>query len=203
MLRHRNGVQSGEYAGGIGKIQASVADNTQKKRATAAEQAARNEEIVAAKMRGMSCTALARTYGLSRQRITQICAEYREASPSLRAKDPAEIVDELLEGYQADIEELVILAATTQADSVRVAAIKSRMDARGKIADLLQEAGVLPHDLGQIKVEIDARMTAVRVLSILKQHNVSGDVRDALLDAMMERGELEAGDDVIDGEAVE
>jgi hypothetical protein len=161
-----------------------------KTRAPAAEQVARNEEIVAARMRGLSYIQLARTYGLSKQRIQQIHKEYRESNPTLRGHDPVEIVDSMLEGYSADIEELVLISATTQTDAVRVSAINARMAARNKTTELLQELGVLPRDLGQLSVAVDAKMTAVRILSVLKQHNVPGEVLDAMLYAL-EEGSVE------------
>ena len=72
------------------------------------------------------------------------------------------------------------------------------MAARNKTTDLLQEMGVLPRDLGQIRVEMDARVTAKRVINILKQNKVPGEVRDALLLAMQNEEEA-----VIEAQVVE
>ncbi len=169
-----------------------------KKRLTVAEQADRNDQIAAARARGISYTQLARTYGLSKQRVQQIHHEYRAENPTIRQQTAVAIVDDLLEGYAADIEELALLSATTQSDSVRVGAINARMAARNKTTDLLQEMGVLPRDLGQIRVEMDARVTAKRVINILKQNKVPGEVRDALLLAMQNEEEA-----VIEAQVVE
>jgi hypothetical protein len=175
------------------------------KRPTVAEQARRNEDIVAARMRGISYRHLARTYGMSKSRVHQIHQEFREEDGTLRNQDPVEVVDEMLEGFQSDIEELVLLGATTQQDSVRVSSITARMAARQKIIDLLQELGVLPKDLGQLSVQLDARMTAMKVLGVLKQHNVPIEVLRDLHDALNEGhgpivdaevlGELEPGEE--------
>lgn len=172
---------------------------TTKKRPNVTEQAWRNDEIAAARARGISYSQLARTYGLSKQRVQQIHHEYRKENPTIRQQRAVQIVDDLLEGYAADIEELALVSATTPSDSVRVASINARMTARNKTADLLQEMGVLPKDLGEIRLQLDAEVTAKRVINILKQHKVPGEVRDALLSAM--RNEEEA--QITDAEVIE
>lgn len=162
-----------------------------------AEMAERNAELVAAKARGLSWAQIEATYQVSERRGREILAEWRSRNPALRTHDPIQIIDELIEGYQADIEELVIIAATTASDSARVGAVNARMSARQKIAELLQAVGVLPHDLGSMRVEIDARVTAQRMITVLNQFNVSDEVRDALVAALEDSPdvlELEPGD---------
>ena len=171
-----------------------------KKRLSVTEQAQRNDEIAAARARGVSYATLARTYGISKQRVQQIHHEHRMENPTIRQQTAVRIVDDLLEAYAADIEELALVSATTGSDAVRVSSINSRMAARTKVTDLLQEIGALPRDLGQIRMEMDAQVTAKRVVNLLKQHNVPGEVRDALLVAM--KGEPDP-EEIIEGEAVE
>lgn len=172
----------------------------QRKRPSVTEQAKRNDEIAAARARGVSYSTLARTYGISKQRVQQIHHEHRKENPTIRQQTAVRIVDDLLESYAADIEELALVSVTTDSDAVRVSSINSRMSARGKVTDLLIEIGALPRDLGQIRMEMDAQVTAKRVVNLLKQHNVPGDVRDALLEAM--RGEV-SQEEIVEGEAVE
>lgn len=162
-----------------------------------ADRLARNNEIVTGRMRGLSYGKLAETYGLSKARIIQIHNEWKLENPSLRTQDAMDIFDHQLGGYEADIEELVIVAATTAQDSVRVNAIGRRAEIRSKITDLLQQAGVLPRDLGQISVQIDARITANRILGVLRQHDVSVEVCEAMIEALQDGGAL------IEGEATE
>lgn len=152
------------------------------------DRAVRNAEIVSARMRGLSYDQLEVTYHLSRRRLEQIVSEYRAVNPTLRNQDPIDVADELIEGYKADIEELVIIGATTNQDQVRVGAINSRMAARQRIAELLQALGVLPKDLGQLHIAIDVRQVAVKVVAVLKEHEVGEEVQDALLAALEPAG---------------
>jgi hypothetical protein len=57
------------------------------------EKTNRDNEIVAARMRGQSWTTIAANYGLSERQCQQILADYRASHPRLRQRDPIEIVD--------------------------------------------------------------------------------------------------------------
>jgi hypothetical protein len=148
------------------------------------EIAQRNEDIVAAKARGLSWSQIAASFDMGTTRCQEIVREYREANPTLRHHDPLDIVDELLEGYAADISELVMIGAEAKNDNSRVGAINSRAHIRGKITELLQAIGVLPNDLGQLHIEIDARFVAKQVLLVLNKHEVGPELKEDLLAAL-------------------
>ena len=162
---------------------------------TALEQAQRNEEIVVGRMRGLSIGQLATQFELSKTRVCEILSEWKKTARPLRKNDPLDIADEMLDGYQADIEELVLIGLATDHDSVRVSAINTRMQARQRITELLQALGVLPNDLGELRIEIDARLVAERVVAVLKSHDVPQKVQDELIAAL--------DGEVIDAEARE
>jgi hypothetical protein len=163
---------------------AAAADKPERATPTVTEQANRNAEIVAGKMRGLSWSQLAASYGITIRRCQQIFAEWREENPTLRHHDPIEIADDLLDGYTADIEELVLIAATSDQDAVRVGAINARMNARQRITELLQALGVLPNDLGEMRIQIDARITAQKVLAVLEPLGLPDGVIDDLIEAL-------------------
>ena len=152
--------------------------------------AQRDAEIVAAKMRGLSWSQISATYDVSVTRCKEIHRAYRESNKTLRHHDPLDIVDEVLEGYQGAVEELALISATTNSDTARVGAINSKMTAYQRIVELLQGIGVLPHDLGQLKVEVDARFAAEAVVAVLHQYNVSQEIQDALIEALEGRHEI-------------
>lgn len=163
-------------------------------RLPATSMAQRDEEIVAAKMRGLTWVQISRTYGISASRCKAVHANYREANPTLRHKDPVEIVDDLLEGYQASIEELALISAMSTNANARVGAINSKMVAYGKVSELLQAVGVLPHDLGHLKIEVDARFVAETVVKVMRDNGVSEEVELELARALRtgppERGQI-------------
>jgi hypothetical protein len=123
----------------------------------AREKTNRDNEIVAARMRGQSWMTIAANYGLSERQCQQILADYRASHPRLRQRDPIEIVDDMLDHYQGAQEELAEISATSKHDATRVGAIRTRLDALAAQASLLRAVGVLPRDLGVLRADIDAQ----------------------------------------------
>lgn len=158
--------------------------------ADAAERAIRNDQIVAMKARGMSYEQIAAVVSLSRQQVMNIMSAWRETQPKLRTQNPLVIIDEMLEGYQADLNELATVAQATKNDSVKVGAVNARMAARDRIIALLQTTGVLPHDLGKLRVEIDIVYISKQLVTVLNKYDVSAAARAELL-ALLEVGEHE------------
>ena len=148
------------------------------------ERQQRNDMIVAMRARGVSERQVAQTLNVDRTTVQRVMKEFRAMNPTLRNADPLEIIDEMLGGLQADLEELATLSVTAKSDNARVGAINARMAARDRIISLLQTTGVLPHDLGKLSVEIDVRYIAARVVAVLGKHNVDEAVQRDLLDAL-------------------
>lgn len=151
---------------------------------TAAETHKRNMEIVTAKARGLSAEVLATTFGIGARRVHQIVAEYRATMPSLRQHDPTEVVDDMLWGYQAAIEELALIASTTNSDTVKVQAVSKRTEVQEKVIALLQQLGHVPQDLGELRIISDLDALADRVAKVLDDYGVADNVRDALIAAL-------------------
>jgi hypothetical protein len=116
--------------------------------------------------------------------VTRIMQDYKASNPTLRTQDPIEIVDEMLLGYQADLEELAEIGANARNDSAKVGAVNSRMIARDRIISLLQSTGVLPNNLGDLKLEIDIRYTAQVLTQVLGRWDVPEGAQRELLDAL-------------------
>jgi hypothetical protein len=80
-----------------------------KPRLTARAKIGRDNEIVAARMRGMSWMTIPATYGLSERQCQTIMREHRESSPRLRERDPIELVDEMLDPDRADARRVALV----------------------------------------------------------------------------------------------
>jgi hypothetical protein len=102
-------------------------------------------------MRGLSWSMIAESYGLSERQCQAILSDYRASHPRLRERDPIEIVDEMLDRYEATQEELALVSATTKHDATRVGAIRTRLHALDAQTNLLMLVGVLPRDLGMLR----------------------------------------------------
>jgi hypothetical protein len=144
----------------------------------------RDNQIVGARMRGLSWATIAATYELSERQCQAILADYRASQPRLRERDPVEIVDDMLDRYEAAQEELALVSATTKHDATRVGAIRTRLDALAAQANILMMVGVLPRDLGVLRNEIDARAIARDIATVMSRFNVSEDAQRAMVDAL-------------------
>lgn len=144
----------------------------------------RNMKIVAARARRTPWSKIAATNGLSIRRCQQVWEEWKTHNPTLREHDPIEIVDELLMGYQAALEDFDATVQVAGHDAVRVGALNGKLRAYREMAELLQAIGVLPKDLGTLQIHIDAQVTAERVLSVLERAGVPESVYDELLRAL-------------------
>ena len=153
----------------------------------AREKTNRDNEIVAARMRGLSWATIAGTYGLSERQCQQILEDYRASHPRLRERDPVEILDDMLDRYEAAQEELAFVSATTTHDATRVGAIRTRLDALAAQTSLLMAVGVFPRDLGVLRHDIDAQAMGREMVAVLNEFEVPIEARRALLDALRTR----------------
>jgi hypothetical protein len=156
-------------------------------RMNAREKTSRDNDIVAARMRGLSWATIAENYGLSERQCQTILEDYRASHPRLRERDPIEIVDDMLERYEAAQEELALVSATTKHDATRVGAIRTRLAALEAQANLLTLVGVLPRDLGVLRQDIDLHAMGDELVSVLNKFEVPIEVRRALLEALRTR----------------
>ena len=147
----------------------------------------RDNAIVAERRRGMSWATIAATYQLSERQCQTILEDYRASQPRLRERDPIELVDDMLDRYEAAQEELALVSATTKHDATRVGAIRTRLDALNAQANLLMMVGVLPRDLGVLRHDIDARAIARELVAVLARFDIPGDAQRALLDTLTTR----------------
>jgi hypothetical protein len=102
----------------------------------------------------------------------------------MRNEDAIAIIDELVLGLQGAIRELAWVAHTAKHDSARVGAIRARVDAMEKLAGLLQSVGVLPMNLGKLRVELDVRFLADTILEVLTEEAVPEHIIDRLMQAL-------------------
>lgn len=153
------------------------------RRLTARDQARRDDQIIRARMRGVSWPTIAARHGLSERRCQQVMAEYRESHPTARHRSPMELLDEILGGYEAAREDLAEVAATTAHDATRVGAIRTSVAILEAQAGLLTALGVMPR-VRQLALEIDVRALAHRIMGVLNEHDAPGELRDALLRAL-------------------
>lgn len=151
---------------------------------TAAEKVERDRQIVAAKARSLSDATVADTFKVSERTVRDVMTAFRKGQPTLKSVDPIEVVEQVLFELRGSIEELAMVAATTKNDNVRVGAIKARIEALNQTTALMQATGVLPHDLGTLKVDMDVRAFAATVLKVFADEGIPDEVVDKVIDLL-------------------
>ena len=150
-------------------------------RLAARAKVARDDAIVRARMRGRAWAAIANEHDLSERQCQEIMRAYRESHPVMRSRDPLELLDELLERYEAAGEELAEISATSKHDATRVRAIRTRLDALAAQTNLLMLVGVLPRDFGQLRHDLDVQELARKTVAVFDRHGVPIEAKRELL----------------------
>ena len=111
-------------------------------------------------MRGLTWATIARRHGLSERQCRAVWAEQRPTLDEMPPVDLVAVLEEALANLDALIEDFVLLAEQTRNESVRLGAIKARMAAMGEKFSLMRGCGLLPHDLGLWRSELEVQKVA-------------------------------------------
>lgn len=127
----------------------------------------RDTRIVARVAQHWPWSAIAKEAGLTVEGAKKAYRVRRESVPLALNMDPAEIIENVAEGYSMAIGDLESIAAEAMAKGQMANAIgakKAANEARGRFIELLQATGRLPQDLGALRHLIDLRAIAIRML---------------------------------------
>ncbi len=156
---------------------------------TAADKVRRDAQIIAERARGLSWPTIAERHGLSERHCRTVWQAYAHVQLPLDDGDPVETVREAIFQLDAAIEDLALIAENASHDAVRLGAVKSRLAAIDQRLSLLRAVGLLPHDLGLLRREIDYRHVTRVLFEVLGRHGVEveEDLAAALNDARLVR----------------
>ena len=143
----------------------------------------RGAEIVADRARGLRWATIAEKHSLSERQAREVWRE-RLSAEHLESLDGREAIIEALGQVEAGIEDLALLAQTTNNDSVRLGAIRARLDLMGRRVTLLRMGGYLPFTPRDAMVEANFRRTGEAIIEVMEKHGVLDDVADDLLEAL-------------------
>ena len=142
----------------------------------------RNEKLITDRARGQSWSHLSSQYGLGVARCKEIYEGWRKQNPTTYRGRPAiEVVQQSLERLEAWIEQLADLASVTEGDMVKIAAINAQADKLQRATALMQETGILPKDLGTLRIEIDVQVLTDRLMRALNDNGASIELKRAIL----------------------
>lgn len=139
-------------------------------RLNAAKQSVRDTLIVARRHQNWPWEAIAKEAGISVSATKKAYYARRAVGENLLEEDPIEIIRMLVEGFQlsiGDLEQLAVAAVEQKNLPAAVGAKKGANEARGKLQDLLQSVGVLPHELGTLRWHVEFRSVVVQLVDTM------------------------------------
>lgn len=126
-----------------------------------AQRSARDTLIVARKAQGWPWSSIAKEAGLKIKAAENAYRARVKDMDQLLEQDAIEILNSLVQGLMlsiGDLEQLSVAALEDRNVSAAVGAKRGANDAREKLQNLLQTSGLLPQDLGTIRLEVDFRV---------------------------------------------
>jgi hypothetical protein len=152
---------------------------------TEAEREARNAELVRDKLRGQSWAYLSEKYGILPRVCQRIYQEWREENQSTYVgRDPIAIVHSMLDRLDSWVEQLAEVADSTEISTTKIAAVNAQLNALTRTAELMQATGILPHDLGTLRVEMDVQSLAVKLVTVLTEQGATPEMKRAILEEL-------------------
>ena len=154
---------------------------------TVSEMEERNRYIVRDRLSKQSWSRIAGKYGIKEAQCKLIYAKWRaENRPTAyRGRDPIEIVHDQLEQLESWTEQLADVADES-AGTVKIAAINSEVNTAMRAVELMQATGILPHDLGTLRVQLDIQVLAMKLVQALNDTGATPEQKRAVLNAMKE-----------------
>lgn len=152
---------------------------------TEREREARNLELIRDKLRGQGWAYLSAKYGITVRQCQDVYGTWREQNQTTyQGRDPIAIVHGMLDRMESWVEQLAEVADSTTTEATEIAAINAQMSALTRTAELMQATGILPHDLGTLRLELDVQTLAVRLVTVLSEQGATPELKRAILDAL-------------------
>jgi hypothetical protein len=153
-------------------------------RATASEKVERDALVAADRARGLTWATIGERHGLSDRQCRAIVKERRASQPLLRDHDAEDAVREALEQLDALIEKFALLADRASHSGVKLGALKAQATTLGARFTLMQQVGLLPHNLRAVSRDAEMRETLQVVMETVERNDPDGIMLDELLVAL-------------------
>jgi hypothetical protein len=149
----------------------ATTEKSRRPRLAAAGKVKRDEAVIADRARGFGWSTVAERNGVSARQCQNIWRERQERT-LLDVANPREELRDEIAFLDAAIEEYAKLSETTGNDSIRLGAIKARLEAQARRLELKRFCGLLPWDLGQVVSATATRLIVEELIAICEKHDV-------------------------------
>ena len=118
---------------------------------TSFERARRNQAIVNARLRGIGERRVAEMYGVTERHVRRVLQEYRASRPALHDLDPAVALTDA-SSVSALLDEAITLADEAKHESVRLGALKLRLNLLDGRLRLIPGIGLVPSEVERARM---------------------------------------------------
>jgi hypothetical protein len=139
---------------------------------TARAKLARDAAIAHDRARGWTWQSIAARHQVSARMAQKVWREALDRSWVEEPADPADALAEMLAQVDALVEDFAELAETTRNDSVKLGALKMRLNAIATKLGLMRMCGVLPREIHWLSHEVDTEATRRAILSVFERHQL-------------------------------
>jgi hypothetical protein len=157
-------------------------ESQNKKHPTVAETVRRNQQIVVMRDVDMlTFTAIAGKLEISEKTAREGYGMYvNEIAPLIESEEALDKAREYLRKLEGVQSRFASIAATTRIETVRIQALRQIVDTMWREIELRQAIGLLPKNLGTLKVTADVRWFVDKVITLLEKHDVPEEMFDEL-----------------------
>lgn len=148
--------------------EAEARGRTKGGRLRAAQKAMRDALIVQRVRESWTWAMIAEEAGIKPRQCQRVWESFRDGPGPLDI-DPVSYVEELAMGYRISVGQFTALAANADNTAAAVGALKGANDAREKLLALVQSVGVVPEDLGTLKLHRDVQTVALTMLDAMAE----------------------------------
>lgn len=121
---------------------------------------------------GMPDSKIAELDGRTRRAITDVVMKFKadppgDAGDRLLNKDPVTIIEDMIRRTRHAWRTAALTAVVADSDTGRVGAVRTMLEADGRLLTLLQSTGRVPKELGTLRHVLDLRAIGERMLNAL------------------------------------
>jgi hypothetical protein len=144
------------------------------RRLTSMERVERDQALVAYRLRNpsKSMDLVGQHFGLTGRGAAKAWARWKDVDRAFMQKEnPVDVIHEHIAGFKELREDAARLAQSKHV-AVALGALRLIADLRSREIALRQETGLLPHDLGTVRLELDVRFLMEKVIDVLERNKV-------------------------------
>jgi hypothetical protein len=144
------------------------------KNLTSMERVERDQALVAYRLRNPSKNMhlVGQYFGITGRGANKVWARWKNIDRSyMQQENPVDVIHEHIAGFK-ELREDAARLAMSKYDAVALGALRLIADLRSREIALRQETGLLPHDLGTVKLELDLRFLMEKVIEVLERNQV-------------------------------